>query len=92
MHNLVIDIGNTFSKVAIFKQRELVHYQRLTALDEVSLTKLIDQFQVKNVTVSSVKQNINELADFLKQRINYIPFTTAITAGVKNNYQTLATL
>ena len=92
MHNLVIDIGNTFSKVAIFKQRELVHYQRLTVLDEASLANLIDQFQVKNVTVSSVKQNISELADFLKQRINYIPFTTAITAGVKNNYQTLATL
>lgn len=92
MHNLVIDIGNTFSKVAIFKQKELVHYQRLTALDEASLADLIDQFQVKNVTVSSVKQNISELADFLKQRINYIPFTTAITAGVKNNYQTLATL
>lgn len=92
MHNLVIDIGNTFSKVAIFKQRELVHYQRLTVLDEASLADLIDQFQVKNVTVSSVKQNISELADFLKQRINYIPFTTAITAGVKNNYQTLATL
>ncbi len=92
MHNLVIDIGNTYSKLAVFKQKELVHYQRLTTLDQTNLLQLIDQYQVKNVTVSSVKQNINELATFLKQKINYIPFTTAITAGVKNNYQSLDTL
>lgn len=92
MHNLVIDIGNTYSKLAVFKQKELIYYQRLKTLDENSLTQLIDQYQIKNVTVSSVKQQVNELADFLKQKINYIPFTTAITAGVKNNYQTLATL
>ena len=92
MHNLVIDIGNTYSKLAVFKQKELIHYQRLTALDETSLTSLIVQYQIKNVIVSSVKQNISELAAFLKQKINYISFTTAITAGVKNNYQTLATL
>lgn len=92
MHNLVIDIGNTYSKLAVFKEKELVHYQQLTLLDQTSLTKLIDQYQVKNVTVSTVKQEINDLVAFLKQQINYISFNTGITAGIKNKYQTLATL
>lgn len=92
MHNLVIDIGNTYSKLAVFNQKELIHYQRLSTLDEAHLTQLIEQYQIKNVTVSSVKQKVNHLADFLKQKVNYISFSTAITTGVKNNYQTLDTL
>ncbi len=92
MYNLVIDIGNTYTKLAVFKQKELIDYQRLSALDESSLSQLIDKYLIKSVTVSSVKQELNELEDFLKQKVNYISFTTAITAGVKNNYQTLSTL
>ena len=92
MHNLVIDIGNTYSKIAVFKHKELVHYQRLKVLSEPILINIIDQFEVKNVTVSSVKQNISDLSSFLKQKANYISFTTAITADIKNNYQSIDTL
>ncbi len=92
MHNLVIDIGNTYSKVAIFKHKELIHYQRFAVLDEGALGSLIDQFHVKNGTISSVNQNITELISFLKNKINYISFSTKTTAGVKNHYETLATL
>ncbi len=92
MHNLVIDIGNTNSKLAVFKDKELVHYQRLKALDEASLTNLIAKYQIQNAAVSSVNKEINELAEFLDSKVHYIPFSTKIQAGIQNNYETLATL
>ena len=92
MHNLVIDIGNTYSKLAVFNHKELVHYQRLKELDELSLTSLIEEYQIQNASVSTVNKEVSELSAFLKTKVNYIPFTTAIQAGIQNNYETLATL
>jgi type III pantothenate kinase len=92
MHNLVIDIGNTTSKLAVFNQRDLVHYQRVKKIDQVELGLLIEKFQIQNATVSSVGATIDELRDFLKQLVNYIPFTTAIKGNIKNYYETLNTL
>ena len=92
MHNLVIDIGNTNSKLAVFRQKELVHFERLKQIDEDKLANLIAKYQIQNATVSSVNKDIEQLVYFLKQSVNYIQFTTANIGGIKNNYQTLATL
>lgn len=92
MHNLVIDIGNSNSKLAVFKHKELVFYQRFTTLEHDSIIEIIDKFKVKNVTVSSVNQDISELTKFLQQKINYIPFSTTIKTSIKNNYETVDTL
>jgi type III pantothenate kinase len=92
MYNLVIDIGNTNSKLAVFEQKELVYYQMFNTLDKASLASIIEKYQIKNATVSSVNKENSELSDFLKQSTNYIPFTTEITAGIKNHYQSQATL
>ncbi|RZL46883.1 MAG: type III pantothenate kinase [Pedobacter sp.] len=92
MYNLVIDIGNTNSKLAVFKEKELVFYDRLKELDFNTLTQVIEKYGIKNATVSSVNKDSEELSDFLKKSVNYFPFTTQITKGINNKYQTLATL
>ena len=92
MHNLVIDIGNTNSKLAVFKEKELVHFERLKELNQIELTKLIEKYQIQNATVSSVNKDVEQLGAFLKQSVNYQPFTTKNIGGIKNNYQTLNTL
>jgi len=92
MQNLVIDIGNTNSKLAVFNQKELVHYQRLESLDEQSLASIIEKYQIVNAAVSSVNTATDKLSDFLKSKINYILFTTAIRAGIINHYETIDTL
>ncbi|WP_316786200.1 type III pantothenate kinase [Pedobacter frigiditerrae] len=92
MRNLVIDIGNTNSKLAVFKEKELVHFERLKELNQIELTKLIEKYQIKNATVSSVNKDVEQLGAFLKQSVNYLPFTTKNIGGIKNNYQTLNTL
>jgi type III pantothenate kinase len=92
MHNLVIDIGNTNSKLAVFKAKELVHYQRVESLEINNLKEVITAFQVQNFTISSVNTEISALVDFLKDKLNYFPFSTKLQAGIVNKYQTLDTL
>ncbi len=92
MHNLVVDIGNTNIKLAIFDQRYLVHYQRFKELDEEILKELIDQYQIKSATVSSVGTDEKEVVNLLKKLVHYIPFSTKIKGKIKNHYQSLNTL
>jgi type III pantothenate kinase len=92
MSNLVVDIGNTNTKLAVFNKRELIHYQQIEDLNETILVPLIEKYEIKNATVSTVNKPVKELTDFLEQRLNYIPFTTAIRGEIKNSYETLATL
>ncbi|RZJ75371.1 MAG: type III pantothenate kinase [Flavobacterium sp.] len=92
MHNLVIDIGNTAHKLAVFKNKELVHYERLLALNNKSLTEIIEKYHIKNATVSSVNKDSTELSEFLAKSVNFVPFNTKILAGITNNYQSLDTL
>ena len=92
MHNLVIDIGNTNSKLGVFNSRELVYTQRVATLDTAILEEVLATYEVNNFTISSVSKDIDELVNFLQDKLNYVPFSTQINAGIVNHYQSLATL
>lgn len=92
MHNLVIDIGNTNSKIAVFDDKVLVFFQSTDQTDQNSLTELIKKYQIVNSTVSTVKQDVLATVAVLEANTNYIPFSTQVNTGVKNHYQTLSTL
>jgi type III pantothenate kinase len=92
MHNLVIDIGNTNSKLAVFEGKTLVNFQVLKHIVPAELTNMIKQYEVSNSSVSSVSEDFQEVIHVLKANTNYIPFSTNINTGIKNHYQTLATL
>jgi len=95
MHNLVIDIGNTNSKLAVFNGKTLVEYQSLRQITPSLLTDLIKQYEVVNSMISSVDrvdQEFKEAVDVLKSDTNYIPFSTKSNTGIKNHYQSIVTL
>lgn len=92
MHNLVIDIGNTYSKLAIFEQKELIYFQQLERVEEQNLLQLITEYQIENSTVSSVSNQIENLEAFLNVHTNYIRFSTKITGKIKNHYESPETL
>ena len=92
MHNLVIDIGNTNSKIAVFKSRTLVHFELQAKLDSRRIAELLDLFKVDSSTVSSVSEEQAAVIALLKARTQYIEFSTRINPGIKNNYKTLSTL
>ena len=92
MHNLVIDIGNTFSKLAIFEQKKLIYFQQLERVEEQSLLKLISEYQIENSTVSSVNNAIENLEALLKVHTNYTRFSTEIIGKIKSHYESPKTL
>ncbi|MBB2149959.1 type III pantothenate kinase [Pedobacter gandavensis] len=92
MHNLVIDIGNTNSKVAVFDDRTILHTQVFKTLDPEVLFDLIAKYQIDYSIISSVGPELEEVIQVLKNKTVYIPFSTAVNTGIKNFYQTLATL
>ena len=92
MHRLTIDIGNSSAKVAVFAGREMIHHLRLLKLGIIDLAHLIDKFSPESAIISSVNQEIVPLEEFLKKRTNYTRFSTLLTNGVLNRYQTPTTL
>jgi len=92
MHNLSIDIGNTLTKVAVFASEEIIYYQRFNTLTVNDLMPLIEKFQIEKSIISTVDEEIEELELFLKAKTEYIRFSTVLTNGVQNKYQTPSTL
>lgn len=92
MHNLVIDIGNTNSKIAVFDDKVLVFFQIADHIDQDYLSSLINSYKIVNSTVSSVKPEETATLDLLRAQTNYIQFSTQINTGVKNLYKTISTL
>ena len=92
MHNLVIDIGNTNHKLAIFKGRDLVHYQYVKQISKALIESLITEYSVSASCISSVGSEHDEVLDLLRQRTTFYPFSTSINLGVKNFYKSPETL
>lgn len=92
MNNLVIDIGNTNSKIAIFQYRELIHFEQTQHLDHNYLDKLIQKYKVQNSSISSVGIENSELSIFLSSKTYFKTFSTEITGKVKSHYQSQNTL
>jgi type III pantothenate kinase len=92
MLNLVLDIGNTFSKIAVFKNKEIIFFERLKGVDEAYINQLIDKYEIENSTISTVNNDIESLEQLLRARTNYKRFNTKVTGKVLNHYETPDTL
>lgn len=92
MANLVIDIGNTFTKIAVFKQDELVHTAHYSTVETQILLNLIDQYQVSKAIISSVKKETEDWRSALENKVEVKYFNAGMTAGVHNQYKTPQTL
>lgn len=92
MHNLVIDIGNTNAKLAVFSGRELIDYQVHKQITPEILKAVSDRYPVTAATVSSVAGNAGDIAGMLDEKTSYLPFSTALNTGIKNHYRSVATL
>jgi type III pantothenate kinase len=92
MANLVIDIGNTFTKVAVFRHDELLKAENQPAIEAGTLLSLIDQYQVNNAIISSVKKEVESWRNTLAGKVNLQYFNVEMTAGIRNQYKTPHTL
>ncbi|HTD40554.1 MAG TPA: type III pantothenate kinase [Mucilaginibacter sp.] len=92
MANLVIDIGNTLVKIAVFAQDKLLYTTYYSSLDANTLFKLTDQYQVNKAIISSVRKEAEGWRAALEEKIQLQYFNVEMTAGIRNQYKTPHTL
>ena len=92
MANLVIDIGNTYTKIAVFKHDELLHTAHYKNPKTEVPHNLLSDYNVNKAIVSSVKKHQGEWETVLKETIPLIYFNAEMTTGIINHYKTPKTL
>ncbi|WP_461450773.1 type III pantothenate kinase [Mucilaginibacter sp.] len=91
MANLVIDIGNTNTKIAVFEQDELADvtfYQN----QDVQIQDFLNNNKIHKAIISSVKKEQAAWETVLSKKFKVVYFNTAMSTGIKNHYLTPNTL
>ncbi|AMR30480.1 hypothetical protein A0256_03110 [Mucilaginibacter sp. PAMC 26640] len=92
MANLVIDIGNTLTKFAVFTNDDLAEVQQYQqpTIDELSV--LLDKYTISKVILSSVRNEQQPWQRLLQAQFEVLHFNSSVATGIKNHYKTPKTL
>lgn len=92
--NLVIDIGNTLVKLAIFDQDQLLENTSSSSENVLKhVNDLIEAYpKLSNGIISSTAQAPEDLKNKLTSQLNLVDFTHQSKVNFKNNYTTPETL
>lgn len=87
MANLVIDVGNSANKIAVFDNDEIL-FQKISELNlQQDIKTITTSYLIENIIVSSVKNDvdINELQ--IKEKFNYLEFNSDTKIPIYNKYK-----
>jgi len=91
--NLVIDIGNTYTKAAVFEGRELVCLNTFENFSVEDLNTFCNRHpEISHSIISTVKYDDEAVLDFLNKRFNNINFNNLTPVPLKNDYESPETL
>ncbi len=92
MASLVVDIGNSRTKIAVFKDRELIRTEAFAEVKPEKLESLIAEHQVTSSILSSVTSFDEQLVGVLESNTRYIRFSSERSANIQVRYRTPQTL
>ena len=91
--NLIVDIGNTNVKLAIFQGEEIIHFE---TVDYVRLLEVLGgyiiKFNIKKSILSNVGAEVEGLNDFLQNHFYHINLDRNTSLPITINYDTPETL
>ena len=90
--NLVIDIGNTFTKIAVFEYDRLLQADQYSRVDETIIDKIFAEYAIGKAIISSVKKEKEEWQNVLAGKVKLVYFSAGMTSGITNHYLTPQTL
>jgi len=92
--NLIIDVGNTYVKLAVFADNDLLANQSVTHENAPKVTKKIisDYPNLKKAIISSVGKEDKELLKVLGKHLDLLKLTSKTKLPFKNKYRTPKTL
>ncbi len=86
---LIIDIGNTRKKFALFKEQTFLFK---TVGNDQDLIKLLEENPIKRAIISSVASHDKIESVLLKCKVSYIHLSAKTRLPIRNNYLTPTTL
>ncbi|ASU36133.1 type III pantothenate kinase [Mucilaginibacter xinganensis] len=89
---LVIDIGNTYTKIAVFKHNQMLLNEQYLQLVPAIINNILDNYPVARAIISSVKKDSQEWQGLLAAKVPLIYFNAGMTSGITNHYLTPQTL
>jgi len=91
---LIIDIGNTLTKIAFFDNNQLSHIEQTEKLNKSNLLQLINKFpQTDSAILSAVKNYSSKVNDLLKKKFkNFIEISEKTSLPIINRYKSPKTL
>lgn len=90
--NLVIDIGNSKTKLAVFVENEPVFYASRKQLGPTFIEKLSPEYQITHAIVSTVKPISNVLNKYLNHHFNFLELNHETPLPLTLEYETPETL
>lgn len=91
--NLIIDVGNTRVKIAVFNDSELIHNESFIIENFlIKGVEIINYFECVNAIISSVGSVKKSQIDKLRTKINIIELNSTTKVPFKNQYATPKTL
>lgn len=91
--NLCVDIGNTFTKVAVFDGDNLLYQETFSTFGKAGVDLINQNFRIKNSIISTVKDEDPELLEKLNQLPGkFIVLSPEVKLPVTNQYKTPETL
>lgn len=89
---LVIDIGNTRIKTAVFEKKELIAHFVFDSSEDLFKSDLFNTYTLKRAIVCSVVNEMETMMAQLKDRVEVLLFTAQTPVPLKNSYQSVNTL
>ncbi|HRG52122.1 MAG TPA: type III pantothenate kinase [Bacteroidia bacterium] len=90
--NLIVDIGNTRVKAALFDNGELKNFFVFDNQQELLKSSLFSSHKISNCILGSVVNEIDTFVSTLKTKTNVLLFTSETPTPVKNLYKTAHSL
>lgn len=92
MAQLVIDIGNTLTKMAVFDETDLLGVGNYQVIIEQDLQDLFQAYHITKAVLSTVKKEAEPWIAQLEQYIKVTYFNRDMAYGINNHYRTPQTL
>jgi type III pantothenate kinase len=88
--NLIVDIGNTFIKVAVVERDKVLDMQRFTSLKDMSAAGFVEAYApVSRAIVASTSVSTTQVAEWLRGLgIETLEMTPSTPVPIGNSYQT----
>ena len=87
MMNLLIDIGNSSTKVAISENRKIIEDFRFIELDTDKILDIINEYKIQNSALSNVSTNNEKLKNILIDNTSFYSFSNEIKIPINCSYK-----